>query len=288
MANPLKWPGGKTPMARRIADLMPPHDRFLEPFAGGAAVGLEHARRYDHLPRTFADLNRPLVTFWQTLQSAKGLAYLQANIPKRLPTWEEFEAAGDTLAGLDAATPEAVAAAFFVRNRGSRAADMRSYFRPTSRQRRGMDEQLSAWLTGLDALPTTHHLLARCRVVRADAFALIERHRDDPGMLMYLDPPYLHSTRGGSDYYVHELTEAGHLRLLDLLRDARCQVILSGYRSEMYDDVLTEPTWNRVDVRRRNSMAGGKWKRPKVECLWRNYDPTSPRPRVLAQGHLFG
>jgi DNA adenine methylase len=285
MANPLKWPGGKTPMARRILDLMPEHDRFLEPFAGGAAVALEHARRHDDIPRAIADLNRHLVTFWQTLQSPEGLAFLVESIPRRLPTWEEFEAAGDTLSGVEAATPQQVAAAFFIRNRGSRAADMRSYFRPTSRQRRGMDEQLSAWLSGLDALPAAHRLLRGARIQRADAFDLIERHRNDLGMLMYLDPPYLHSTRGGSDYYVHELTEAGHLRLLELLKDAQCSVILSGYRSEMYDEALAD--WSRVDVRRRNSMAGGKWKRPKVECLWRNFDPARPRPRVLTQRTLW-
>lgn len=285
MPNPLKWPGGKTPMARRIVLMMPEHDRFLEPFAGGAAVALAHARRHADVPRTIGDLNRPLVTFWQTLQSPDGFASLVERIPRRLPTWEEFEAAGDVLAGLDAADPRAVAAAFFVRNRGSRSADMRSFFRPTSRLRRGMDEQLSAWLSGLDALEESHRLLRGVKVVRADAFDLIERYRHDPGTLMYLDPPYLHSTRGGSDYYVHELTEAGHVRLLELIRDARCQVILSGYRSELYDEHLAD--WARADVPRRSSMAGGKWKRRKVECLWVNFDPSRPRPRTLRQGSLF-
>jgi DNA adenine methylase len=285
MANPLKWPGGKTPLARRIVDLMPPHDRFLEPFAGGAAVALEHARRHGDIPRTISDLNRHLITFWQTLQSPAGLAALVESLPRRLPTWEEFEAAGDTLNEVEPASPEAVAAAFFLRNRGSRAADMRSFYKPTCRQRRGMDEQLSAWLTGSESLPTTHGLLKGMKFLRADAFTLIERYRNDLGLLMYLDPPYLHSTRGGSDYYVHELTEAGHLRLLDLLKDAPCQVILSGYRSEMYDEALA--SWSRVDIRRRNSMAGGKWKRAKVECLWRNFDPGNPRPRVLKQATLF-
>ncbi len=285
MPNPLKWPGGKTPLARRILALMPPHDRFLEPFAGGAAVALAHARYHEDIPRTLSDLNRPLVIFWQTLQSAEGLAALVEAIPRRLPTWEEFEAAGDTLAGLDAASPQAVAAAFFIRNRGSRAADMRSYFTPTSRKRRGMDEQLSAWLSALDSLPAAHRLLRGAKVWRADAFGLIERHRNDTGLLMYLDPPYLHATRGGSDYYLHELTEADHLRLLALLRDAGCSVILSGYPSRMYDEGL--PGWTRLEIRRRSSMAGGKLKRPKIECLWMNFDPANPRPRVLQQRTLW-
>lgn len=37
----LKWPGGKSRLSRKLARVLPPHDTYVEPFAGGAAVFFE-------------------------------------------------------------------------------------------------------------------------------------------------------------------------------------------------------------------------------------------------------
>jgi DNA adenine methylase len=34
----IKWPGGKRHMAKRLIRMLPPHDTYVEPFAGGAAL----------------------------------------------------------------------------------------------------------------------------------------------------------------------------------------------------------------------------------------------------------
>jgi DNA adenine methylase len=34
----IKWPGGKRHMAKRFVKMLPPHDTYVEPFAGGAAL----------------------------------------------------------------------------------------------------------------------------------------------------------------------------------------------------------------------------------------------------------
>ncbi len=34
----IRWPGGKARMAKRLTAMMPPHDTYVEPFAGGASV----------------------------------------------------------------------------------------------------------------------------------------------------------------------------------------------------------------------------------------------------------
>lgn len=36
----LKWPGGKSRIAKRLSGMLPPHTSYVEPFAGGAAVFL--------------------------------------------------------------------------------------------------------------------------------------------------------------------------------------------------------------------------------------------------------
>ena len=61
----LKWTGSKRGQARRIADLVPTHDRYVEPFLGGGALLYRLAR-----PGSIAgDLYRPLVDLWRLVQT---------------------------------------------------------------------------------------------------------------------------------------------------------------------------------------------------------------------------
>lgn len=97
--------------------------------------------------------------------------------------------------------------------------------------------------------------------------------------LLYCDPPYLVSARGGRRrrYYANELRSVGeHERLLSVLRKLSCAVAISGYRCEVYDSLLS--SWRRVDYM--TSTRGG----PIVESLWCNYPP----PAVLHDARYFG
>lgn len=274
MANPLKCPGGKTPLAARIAALVPPGVRYAEPFLGGAAVALALLRRGDLKDCLLTDANFPLVTFWQVLRRPAGLAYLKQHLPTGLPTREEFDQARQKLSAVGSkctlAAANEVAAAYFVCNRASRAANMMGYLTTTSRQRRGMDEHLAAWQTAAASLEPTHRLLQSAAVVHRDAFSLLQQVADDAGRLVYLDPPYPHSVRHSHDYYAHEMSDADHERLIDMVKKARCKVLLSSYHNPLYDRELK--SWELAEFPRANSMAAGKVKRTMVECVWRNYE----------------
>ncbi len=95
--------------------------------------------------------------------------------------------------------------------------------------------------------------------------------------LIYADPPYLGSTRGQRRRYECELmTEAEHRELLDILTSIPAMVMISGYRSELYDRVLAN--WRRVD--RWVSTRGGMRK----ESTWMNY----PEPVELHDYRFLG
>lgn len=64
----------------------------------------------------------------------------------------------------------------------------------------------------------------------------------------------------GEDYR-HELTDADHADLAGLLCSLRGAVVLSGYRSPLYDDLYRG--WRRIE---RQSYADGA--RTRTECLW--------------------
>ncbi len=87
--------------------------------------------------------------------------------------------------------------------------------------------------------------------------------RFDASTLIYLDPPYMSSTRKGGDLYKYELTDQQHIELLNLVLRLPCMVMLSGYRSYVYDEMLTD--WTRIDyeTQTRRGMVN--------ECLWMNF-----------------
>ena len=83
--------------------------------------------------------------------------------------------------------------------------------------------------------------------------------------LIYSDPPYLHSPRSSGRRYRFDYQEAEHVELLELLKRLPCQVMLSGYPSALYDDLLGE--WRTLELQVMN-QAGVR-----TEKLWFNFTP---------------
>ncbi len=82
--------------------------------------------------------------------------------------------------------------------------------------------------------------------------------------LVYSDPPYLHHTRTSGRRYRFDYATQDHVELLTLLKTLPCHVILSGYPSALYDDLLVG--WRTLELQVMNQ--GGV----RTEKLWYNYD----------------
>lgn len=98
-----------------------------------------------------------------------------------------------------------------------------------------------------------------------NAFDLLSGWQWQGNEFVYLDPPYLHSTRRSLDLYRFEMSDADHVRLLDLVASLPVTWALSGYRSALYDDASSVHGWRRVDF---PAMSRGGLR---VESLWCNY-----------------
>jgi hypothetical protein len=86
--------------------------------------------------------------------------------------------------------------------------------------------------------------------------------------LFYVDPPYLMDTRNVCGAcYAHEMTDDDHKALLNRLLLVKGMVILSGYASVMYDEMLLPHGWQRVCKRVQANGHGGL---ERTECLWIN------------------
>jgi DNA adenine methylase len=83
--------------------------------------------------------------------------------------------------------------------------------------------------------------------------------------LVYCDPPYLHHTRSSARRYRFDYEEQDHIELLEILKALPCSVILSGYPSPVYDELLTN--WGTLELQVMNQ--GGV----RTEKLWFNFTP---------------
>ena len=244
---------------------MPAHVHYVEPYAGGLSVLL--AKDPEGVSEVVNDLNGSLMNFWRVIASEHSFGHFQRRIeatPLSESTWHEAAVTHDDDGPIRAACD------FFVRCRQSLAGRMKDFATLSrTRTRRGMNEQASAWLTAVDGLPAVHERLKRVAILKRNALDVI-RQQDGPGTLFYCDPPYLHETRASTGEYAHEMTKTQHCDMLDLLTDNLAgKVMLSGYRSALYDRMLGG--WTRHDFSLPNNAAGGAEKRRMVESVWCNW-----------------
>lgn len=265
--SPLKRHGGKFFLAKKIRALFPPHTRYVETHFGSGAVMFsgdgEGVAEYAN------DLDRELTNFWRVLQCPELFAMFKRKI--EATPFSQFEfGCGHGCVKEFFHTPVEIARNFFVSNRQSRQALGRDFATPTSRLRRGMNEQVSAWLSAVEGLPEFHARLKRVEIRCQDAVKLI-KELDSPETLFYCDPPYLHETRSTTGEYEHEMTEKQHADLLTALCCIEGNFVLSGYRSALYDKAAAIDGWKRVDFDLPNQASSAKTKERKTECLWMNY-----------------
>jgi DNA adenine methylase len=100
-------------------------------------------------------------------------------------------------------------------------------------------------------------------------------------VLVYADPPYLHSTRTSRKRYTHEYSVNDHKVLLSLLRELSftgVAVMLSGYPSALYDALL--PDWRTLEFQ--VMSRGGV----RTEKLWVSFADNSAHWATFA-GHNF-
>jgi DNA adenine methylase len=98
------------------------------------------------------------------------------------------------------------------------------------------------------------------------AIDIIERYGRDPETLVYVDPPYLLSTRARKGYRHEFHTEGDHRDLAGALHKCGAAVVLSGYPSALYDELYAD--WHRVEIAAWTGQGNADGAR--TEVLWSN------------------
>lgn len=265
--TPLKFHGGKYYLADTIIDLMPEHLHYVEPYFGGGQVLFRKSA--ENCSEVANDLNDDLMNFWMCLANPKHFSTMVEMLevtPVSERMWDN--------SNKDYEDPVIRAMAFFIRYRQSRQG-LGKCFTTLSRNRlrRGMNEQVSSWLSAIEGLPSAAERLRQVVITCKPALKVI-KSEDGENTFFFLDPPYLHATRVSTSAYLHEMTHVQHRQLLRRLARIKGRFILCGYRSKLYDFFADKYGWNRVDIEIDNKASAKKTKDVKTECLWMNYIPS--------------
>lgn len=246
-------------LAPWIVSHFPRHRVYVEPFGGGGSVLMRKSRAFAEV---YNDIDGEIVNLFRVLRDqGTALEKLLKLTPFARAEFEEsYAKVGDPVEQ----ARRTVIRSFMgfgsnahFRKTGFRAKSHRSGTTP-AHDWRNYPEQINAFIERLRGVV----------IENRDAFEVMASN-DGGDTLHYVDPPYLPETRDRGKDYSHELTVDDHVKLAGFLHGLQGAVILSGYRSELYDRLFAD--WQRVE---RVALADGA--RERTECLWLRGIETSP------------
>ena len=270
--GPLKWPGGKQYLARRLLALAPTDiTTYVEPFLGGGSLFLNlHCGVYQRA--LMVDVNPRVANLWTVLQSRQAFPLFYhdiCNTPYTEATLlEHQENLSRDLGRIEWAI------SFMVINRMSRGGFGKT-FAWSDRQRGGKPGDQNAWETAILELPAIHLKLQQHPTIicQGDGLPLLSSDIwcDDPKAFCYADPTYLPETLTCKHLYEHILTREQHVQMLESALKIKGRVMISGYHSTLYTEMLQG--WRAYAFDIANHCGQGKVKQRRVECVWVNYTP---------------
>jgi len=232
----IRYHGSKFRLAPWVLAHFPEHTCYVEPFGGAAGVLMQKTRSYAEV---YNDLDGDIVNLFRVLQDPVTRSELTERLVFTPYSREEFE-----LSWEPSTEPVERARRTIIRAQmgfGSAGATKGvTGFRIDTKRQYGTAQSL--WATYPEQLSEVGQRLSGVLIENRPAIEVIMAH-DGPQTLHYVDPPYVHDTRykGASSgrYYKHEMDDAAHRELLGVLLELEGMVILSGYSSEIYDEMLT-------------------------------------------------
>ncbi len=103
-------------------------------------------------------------------------------------------------------------------------------------------------------------------LIQADATAYLKSYQFTGKELVYCDPPYLRETRKKYyPLYKYEYTQEQHIELLEAIKYLPCKVMISGYKSKLYKEILKGWQTHFFQAACHYGVA--------TEWVWMNYSP---------------
>jgi hypothetical protein len=254
LANNLKikdnrstYPGGKggSGVHQNIINLIPPHGVYIETHLGGGSI-LKYKR--PAAVNIGIDLDPEVIKAWSTITKntgTSGMIFPSGGTPIN----------GDALMGRFSTSEKRVPV------RAKSSGHIKSNDAGSS--------------TASPEMPSGdgHQYFT---FINEDASSFLKNYKFAGNEFVYVDPPYLMETRKGGKLYDFEYTNQDHVKLLSVLQATSAKIMISGYWSPLYQEMLQGWNTHNFEAQTRNGMA--------TEWLWFNY----PRPEKLHDYRYIG
>lgn len=226
----LKYPGAKWGLSDWIIDFFPEHHSYLEPFFGSGAILFKKDRSNIE---TVNDLDGEVVNLFECIRDdPEKLATEIYLTPYARQIYEKSYLAVPDSNKFQRARN------FYIR------CNMGHGFRTTGEkvgwkndvQGRERAYALKQWNDLPEQIMLAAERLKGVQIDNRPAEELIPRFNYE-SVLIYADPPYMLETRHGKQYRC-EMDKKQHEILLEILKAHKGPVILSGYETDTYSDIL--------------------------------------------------
>lgn len=227
---PFRYWGGKVRMAPWIIERLPEHEHFVEACAGSAAV---LAAKPQSMFETVNDVYGEVVNFFRVIRDPDMASALIDRVAFTPYAHSEFIAAADP-----GDSPLERAWGFFVRMQMAVVPGRTGWSYSVGGASARKANKPGRWATMPEHLRKTADRFARVQVTDWPVVDLLER-MDKPGVLIFVDPPYLDESRpkslGASSAYVCDGFD--HAAFVAAARATEsADVIVTHYPHPLYDD----------------------------------------------------
>jgi DNA adenine methylase len=197
--SPFRYPGGKTwlvPLVRRWLGQVQPIDELIEPFAGGATVGLTSV--FEHLAKrlTLIELDQNVAAVWEVILNGQGPA-----LAERITGFEMSLENARAVLATESRTSLDRAFCTILRNRVQHGGILAPGASLMNAGENGRGVK-SRWYA-----QTLHRRISdivaikeRIRFVQGDGISYLWAVADRPNVAYFIDPPY---TVAGRRLYAH-------------------------------------------------------------------------------------
>ncbi|MEH2957803.1 DNA adenine methylase [Candidatus Merdisoma sp. JLR.KK006] len=253
----MKYPGSKWSIAKWIIDFFPEHHSYLEPFFGSGAILFNKPR--SHI-ETVNDLDGNVINLFEWIKrDPERLAHEIYYTPYSRQVYED----AFTLVPEDSLGK---AVNFYIRLEMGHGYRTNGEKVGWKNDVQGRERAYAAqyWCELPERIMQATKRLRGVQIECRPAVELIERF-NFPNVLIYLDPPYVLSTRHGKQYRC-ELDDKGQVELLDVALAHKGPLLISGYDNKLYNDRLQN--WHREETTCCSQVCSKK-----REVLWMNFEP---------------
>ncbi len=257
----LRWHGGKWVLATWIIGHFPSHRVYTESYGGAGSVLLKKPRCFAEI---WNDIDDEVVILFRVLSDPKLARKLRKALYLTPYSRAELELSYKLADNDFEIARRLVVRCYMGFGSSAQNRNQRTGFRSGSN--RSHTTPAHDWANYSGALAMIIRRLRGVVIEKRDAVKILLQH-DGKDTLHYVDPPYVHSTRGsGNDVrhrYKHELFNEDHENLARILKRLTGMVVLSGYRGPLYEKLYSG--WQTFE---RKALADGAYER--TEVLWLN------------------